>query len=82
MTRVKKAEKLFHIDVVKSISFIDHNRVRFIVYGVNDVFRIYFKEYIKEKEKHLKHFISGQLILKIIQNIISNIYTLIIIKNT
>ena len=56
MTKVKRAEKLFYINIVKSISSIGHNRARFIVHDVDDTFRIYFKKYIKEKEEASKIF--------------------------
>ena len=50
MTKVKRARELLHTDIIGSISFIDHNKARFIVYGVNNIFKIYFKECIKEKK--------------------------------
>ena len=52
--KAKRAEELFHMDVVRLISLIGHNRVRFIVYGVNNVFRMHFRECIKEKEEVFK----------------------------
>ena len=56
MTRAKRAGELFHIDVIGFISFIGHNRARFIVYNINNIFRIHFKKCIKEKEKAPKIF--------------------------
>ena len=51
MTRIKKAEELLYMDVVGFISSIDHNRARFIIYNINNIFRMHFGEYIKEKEE-------------------------------
>ena len=56
MIRAKRAKKLFYTDVVESINLINYNRARFIVYNINNTFRIYFKECIKEKEEISKIF--------------------------
>ena len=49
MTRAKRAGELLHMDVVGPISLIGHNGARFIVYGVDDAFRVHFGECMKEK---------------------------------
>ena len=49
ITKTKRAEKLFHTDIIGSISFIDHNRTRFIIYNIDNAFRIHFKKCMKEK---------------------------------
>ena len=49
ITRAKRTEELLHTDVVGPISPIDHNETRFIVYSVDDAFRVHFEECTKEK---------------------------------
>ena len=44
------------MNIIESISPIDYNRARFIVYNINNTFRIYFKNYIKKKKKISKTF--------------------------
>ena len=56
MTRAKRAGELLHTDVVGSINLIDYNGARFIVYGINNVFRMHFKDCTKEKEEISRAF--------------------------
>ena len=56
MTRAKKAGELFYTDIIEFISLIGYNRARFIVYSVDDVFRVHFEECMKEKEKASRVF--------------------------
>ena len=51
MTKVKKTRELLHTDVIGSINPINHNRARFIMYNIDNTFKVHFKGCIKEKEK-------------------------------
>ena len=63
---IKRAGELFYINIIKSINSIDYNRARFIIYDINNTFKIHFKKYIKKKKKYLEYSKSEQFILKII----------------
>ena len=64
MTRVKRTKELLHTDIIKPISPIDYNKTRFIVYNIDDAFRVHFKECIKEKEETSKAFRTWTAYLK------------------
>ena len=56
MIRAKRAGELFYIDVVGPISLIGYNGIRFIVYDIDDAFRVHFGDCIKEKREAPRAF--------------------------
>ena len=54
--RIKRTRELLYMNIIKPISPIDYNEVRFIVYNVDDAFRVHFGECIKEKKEASRVF--------------------------